>query len=85
MRVRLATAAAILGLAFVGGLPADAPARPVATAAKTCRSGYAHAVIGGQEKCLHRGEYCAHRYQRQYKRDGFNCTHRDGQGRYHLT
>lgn len=85
MRRYLATAAAVLGLAFVGGLPAGASARPIAVAAKTCGAGYVHAVIGGSQKCLRRGEFCAHRYARQYRRYGFSCTSTDARGNYHLT
>jgi hypothetical protein len=90
MRRHLAIAATLLGLTFVGGVPASqatspAARTPTAVAAKSCKAGYVHAVIGRQEKCLRRGEFCAHRYQRQYKRYGFDCTRRDSRGNYHLT
>jgi hypothetical protein len=81
----LATVAAILGLALITGAPTGAAARPVASIAKTCSAGYVHAVIGGREKCLRHGELCAHRYERQYRRYGFDCTTRDRRGNYHLT
>jgi hypothetical protein len=54
---------------------ADRADHPVAVAAKTCSAGYTHAVIGGQEKCLRRGEYCAARYARQYRRYGYRCVY----------
>ncbi len=74
----------------LGGLPAAVPAvssanPPLAIAAKTCSSGYAHAVIGRQHKCLQRGQYCARRYNRQYRRYGYRCARRDSYGRYHLS
>jgi hypothetical protein len=40
---------------------------------KTCSRGYVRGIIGGQVKCLRRGEYCALRYARQYRRYGFRC------------
>lgn len=42
-------------------------------AAKTCSGRYVHAVIGGQQKCLAVGEYCARRYERTYVHYGFVC------------
>jgi hypothetical protein len=54
-------------------------------AAKTCRSGYTHAVVpGGAHKCLHVGEFCSHRrgYQRVYHQHGFHCK-RNGHLTYH--
>ena len=50
------------------------PAAPV-SAAKSCRSGYVHAVTPGGHKCLHAGEFCSrsHSYQVVYHRHGFNC------------
>lgn len=85
MRKRLAVVGVVLGLAFVGGSPTGAGARPTAIAAKTCSGSYVHAVIGGSQKCLRRGEFCAHRYARQYRRYGFSCTTTDARGNYHLT
>jgi hypothetical protein len=41
--------------------------------AKTCRSGYTHAVIAGAQKCLHAGEYCSRYEARQYRRYHFVC------------
>jgi hypothetical protein len=78
MKKRFVIALAVVGLA---GLPAGiatgasaAPAPATAHAAKTCSSGYTHAVIGGAEKCLRRGEYCAVAYKSQYRRYGFTCS-----------
>ena len=52
--------------------------------AKSCSSGYTHAVIG--EKCLRAGEFCAHRYDWQYRRYCHRCIRDDARvGRYRLT
>jgi hypothetical protein len=74
-----------LGLALGGGTSALATATPVASVSKTCRGSYIPAVIGGQQKCLRREEFCAHAYQRQYRHHGFSCTSTDARGNYHLT
>jgi hypothetical protein len=42
-------------------------------AAKTCPSGFTHAMIGGEQKCLHAGEYCSRAEARQYRRYHFIC------------
>jgi hypothetical protein len=85
MRRYLAVTSAALALAMAAGAPADAVSRPGALVAKSCRGSYLHAVVGGQQKCLRRGEFCAHAYQRQYRRYGFSCTSTDARGNYHLT
>jgi hypothetical protein len=56
---------------------AVAAAAPSASA-KTCSSGYTHAVIGGAQKCLHAGEHCSHAEARQYPRYHFNCVRVNG-------
>jgi len=89
--LRRTSCSALAALALAAPLAAGpvalgaAPGPPVAVAAKTCSSGYTHAVIGGEQKCLRRGEFCAHRYNAQYHRYGFSCTKRDSRGDYHLT
>lgn len=55
---------------------------PAAALAKTCRSGYTHAVIGGVQKCLHAGEYCSHSEASQYRRYHYVCD--DINGTYRL-
>jgi hypothetical protein len=42
--------------------------------AKHCPPGYVKAKIGGKTKCLHAGEYCSPRYQKQYRHYGFRCV-----------
>ena len=85
----LAVALATLAAAFAAGTAS--PAAPAvhagpAAVVKTCSSGYKHAVIGGQEKCLRAGQFCTHRYDSQYRRYGYRCV-RYGRGvqRYRLT
>jgi hypothetical protein len=63
----------------------DDPVAPVAAVAKTCSSGYEHAVVSGSHKCLRRGQFCARRYHRQYRRYGFRCVRQDARGNYHLS
>jgi opacity protein-like surface antigen len=79
--------AAIAAASIAAASPAAAPAHtPVsAVASKTCSSGWKHAVIGGTQKCLRRGQFCAHRYDRQYRRYGYRCRQQDARGNYHLT
>jgi hypothetical protein len=71
----------LLGVAAALGLLVAAPAAPAHHAsAASCRS----ATIGGQHKCIARGQYCAVRFAGQYRRYGLSCTKRDVNGRYHL-
>jgi hypothetical protein len=70
---RIATSLAVL---------AACVAIPPSASAKTCSSAYVHAVIGGEQKCLGRGEYCAVRDKRQYPKYGFVCE--DVAGSYRL-
>jgi hypothetical protein len=59
--------------AVVLALPASATSESIVAAAKTCSSGYTHAIIAGEHKCLRRGQFCAIRYDRTYHRYGFHC------------
>jgi hypothetical protein len=70
---------AALSLAAV---PAAAPATTAKRASPviTCT----RAIIGGQSKCIARGQYCARAHARDYQRHGLSCTKRDARGRYHL-
>jgi hypothetical protein len=81
--------AVVAALGFIGAVPATQavarPAAPVAIAATTCGAGYKHAVINGAEKCLRRGEFCAHGADSQYRRYGYKCVSQDDRGNYHLT
>jgi hypothetical protein len=82
MRSRLLSVLAVLALAATptaaladGGTHATGHhATSAATAAKSCGRGYVKAKIGGQTKCLRRGEYCAKKYASQYRKYGFTCS-----------
>jgi len=69
----LALGGALDGVAVAVAAPAGAVGRFVAAAAKSCPAGFRHAVIGGEQKCLHAGEYCSHAEARQYVRYHFVC------------
>jgi hypothetical protein len=64
------------------GLVAAAPAAQAP--AKTAHAACSYAKIGGKRKCIARGQYCARRYQRDYRRRGLSCSKLDYRGRYHL-
>jgi hypothetical protein len=76
------TLAIVLAAGALIGAPAVAPVltpvgSPVAVAeSKTCSKGYKHAVIGGEHKCLRRGQYCARSRDREYHRYGFQARER---------
>jgi hypothetical protein len=78
-------ATAVLGVAAAGAPAAPPATAPVAIVTKSCSGGFVHGVINGSQKCLRRGEFCAHAADRQYRRYGFHCTKRDANGSYHLT
>jgi hypothetical protein len=85
---RLALLAASVATAAVAAT--GAPAQPLlggpSAVAKTCSSGFRHAVIGGAEKCLRAGEFCAHAFDSQYRRYGYRCIRYDANvQRYRLT
>jgi hypothetical protein len=69
--IRLRRAALVLGAVAAFIAPA---ALPATAAARHCPSGYVHAVIGGEQKCLHAGEFCSASERRQYPRYGFKCV-----------
>jgi hypothetical protein len=66
-----------VALGLFGSAPVVAPAAPPSprpsVISKSCSAGFRHGVIGGSEKCLRRGQFCATSYKRQYIRYGFRC------------
>jgi hypothetical protein len=70
----VATLAVAAAGPVASSVAADAPASPIAVAAKTCSAGYTHAVISGAQKCLRRGEFCAAAARSQYPRYGYRCV-----------
>ena len=79
MRRRSLAATLLAALSLVAATPAAPAARPP-TAHAACTS----ATIEGKHKCIARGQYCARRYQRDYRRYGLKCSKRDSRGRWHL-
>ena len=80
---RLSALAATLALAACAAAPSAASVSaapihgPAAVAAKTCRSGFTHAVMPDRShKCLHAGEFCRRQrsWQRVYRSKGFYCA-----------
>jgi len=69
----LALAGALDEVAVAVAPAAGAVGRSVGAAAKSCGAGFTHAVIAGEQKCLHAGEYCSHAEARQYVRYRFVC------------
>lgn len=80
MRKRFAVL--VVAAAFLGGAPVVGS--PVASAEQVQQAACKRATIGGQSKCIAAGQFCARRYQSDYKRNGYSCSKRDANGRYHL-
>jgi hypothetical protein len=80
--MRRSLGALLAALSLAGAAPAVAPAPALA---KSCSSGYVHAVINDAQKCLRRGQFCVRAADGQYHRYGFHCHKRDARGNYHLT
>lgn len=72
----------IAALGLLGAAPVVAPAAPAKSTSPviTCT----RAIIGGQSKCIARGQYCARSHASDYRRYGLSCTKRDVNGRFHL-
>jgi hypothetical protein len=86
---RLALIVVVLGLLFGGGVAAPAVATPARdnaaplTYLKSCKAGYRKAIIGGAQKCLRTGQFCAKSRASEYRRYGFVCKP-GSDGRYRL-
>jgi hypothetical protein len=81
----LVAASTAFGAAAVAPAAESFALTPVASA-KPCSSGWTHAVIGGEHKCLRAGQFCARRYDSQYHRYGYHCHRYDSSvARYRLT
>jgi hypothetical protein len=86
MKRRIEILVVTLLAAFGAATATPATRDAEAGALKTCSSGWKHAVIGGEEKCLRSGQFCSRRYDSQYRPYGYRCTRYDpGVGRYRLT
>jgi curli biogenesis system outer membrane secretion channel CsgG len=73
----------VVALALAAAAPAASTAA-TGPAGATVHAACQSATIGGQHKCIARGQFCARSHQRDYKRYGFSCSKRDRNGRYHL-
>ena len=81
MNIRRWLVGSTAALGLLAAAPISAPAAPATHASiVSCKS----ATIGGQHKCIARGQFCAVSYASQYRRYGLSCTKRDANGRYHL-
>jgi hypothetical protein len=81
--MRKRTIAFFVAAALIGGAPA-ASASTASSSGATAHASCTRATIGGKHKCIARGQFCARRYQRDYRRNGYSCSRRDRRGRYHL-
>lgn len=76
------------GLLAAAGLfavaPATSPALAAAEHGPVAQIACKKATIGGQSRCIARGQFCARRYERDYRRYGFSCSKKDRNGRWHL-
>jgi hypothetical protein len=72
-RISIVLATALTAFAAATSAPGQPVAQAPATVLKSCSSSFTHGVIGGVEKCLRAGEFCAHRYDSQYRRYGYRC------------
>ena len=81
MRNRVLLLATAVALATGGGAAAARAADAPPLAHVACKQ----AKIGGQSKCIARGQFCSRSNQSDYRRYGFSCSKRDANGRYHLT
>ena len=65
---------AVMSLVATAAMGGGLAAVPTAAIARSCPSRDVPARIGGVQKCLGAGEFCAPRYNREYRRYGFNCV-----------
>jgi len=78
----LVTFAAVTALALPGVAGATQSAAPSTNS--VAHSSCVSAKIGGQRKCIARGQFCTRAFQSDYLRYGLSCSNRDYNGRYHL-
>lgn len=71
---------AVAAVSAAAGLAAIAPG----ASARTCPSGYTHAKIDGQQKCLQEGEYCSYDDNSEYRNYGYFCQNQNGTYRLEL-
>ena len=69
----------VVGTLVVGGLSSAASGALTTGAAQvgdaaSCKKGFTPAIIAGKSKCLKAGQACSKRYQKAYRKYGFNCV-----------
>ena len=67
----LLAALALIAAAPTSGGAADPS--PTITAAKSCKSGWRHAVLPNGHKCLRAGQFCKKAWDSRYHKYGFHC------------
>lgn len=76
--------ALLLAAGSIVGAAVPVAASPALAGSITAHAACKQATIGGQSRCIARGQYCARAHASDYRRYGLSCTKRDARGRYHL-
>ena len=71
--VGLLAALALITAAPLGGATAGADSSAPIVAAKSCKSGWKHAVLPNGHKCLRAGQFCKKAWDSRYHKYGFHC------------
>lgn len=69
----LLAALALIAAAPTAGGTAGQSAPAAIAAAKSCSSGYRHAVLPNGHKCLRAGQFCKKSWDGRYHKYGFHC------------
>jgi hypothetical protein len=69
-RLFLVAAAAVIAAVALAAATRAAPTKMTRSA---CSSGFVSALVGGEPKCLHAGEFCSPAHATDYARYGFAC------------
>jgi hypothetical protein len=76
-RTRSRALAFMAALALIAAAPAGADSSSTETAAitaaKSCSSGWKHAVLPNGHKCLRAGQFCKKSWDGRYHKYGFHC------------
>ncbi|MDQ3933454.1 MAG: hypothetical protein M3340_02360 [Actinomycetota bacterium] len=75
-RIRSRALGLLAALALIAAAPTASGAAgssPSITAAKSCSSGYRHAILPNGHKCLRAGQFCKKAWDGRYHKYGFHC------------
>ena len=77
-RIRVRAIGLLAALALIVAAPTASAGSGSATgapivAAKSCSSGYRHAVLPNGHKCLRAGQFCKKAWDGRYHKYGFHC------------